>query len=206
MTSLIRAVALALLVGANGLSGQAPAHAASERMLQPGDSVRILVWRQVELSGGFIVSTDGALEHPIYKSVIVAGVPLDSARARIASVLVQYMQNPQFVMEAFFRVLVAGEVRLPGVYAVREYATLIQAVTAAGGPTDLARLDRVFLVRRGITTTVDLTKLGGAVGNTSMLSGDQLFVSRRNDILRQWVGPIAGVVGALAALYGVTHR
>ena len=152
------------------------------------------------------MTSDGTLGHPLYQTVVVAGVPLDSARVRIGRLLLQYVQAPQFVVEYFVRVYVSGEVRAPGAQAVPASATLLQVMAAAGGPTDRARLDRVVLVRRGAVTKVDLTRLGDPVGDMPVFSGDQVVVKRRRSALSEVVGPIAGIVAALAAITTIVVR
>ena len=43
--------------------------------LAPGDVLRVNVWRRPELSGDFVLASDGTLTHPLFKSVQVAGAP-----------------------------------------------------------------------------------------------------------------------------------
>lgn len=191
-------------------SGMLPAQSAplpaGQQVLHPGDSVRVLVWRQPELSGGFYVSPEGTLEHPLYRSVVVAGVPLDTARARLRETIQKYIENPEFVMEPFFRVIVAGQVRLPGVYSMPRQATVVQALAVAGGPTQNAQLDRITLVRNGVATRIDLTDFTNPLGQSLLLSGDQIVVPQDRGTLRNYIGPIAAMVAALAAITNVMVR
>jgi len=199
------ALVLALPFGRQA-AAQSPSHPAPQQMLAPGDSIRLIVWRQPELSGGFIVSPEQTLAHPLFQQVVVGGVPLDSARAHVAAALAKYVQDPQFVMEPFFRVAVIGEVRQPGMYALPRMATLIQAIAASGGPTESAQLDRVTLFRQGAVIPVDLTNFADPMANTLILSGDRVVVPRQRDILRNYIAPWASIVAAAAIVFNVLRR
>ena len=67
--------------------------------LNPGDVLRITVWRKPELSGEFIIATDGTVSHPLYRSVRVTGIPLPAVETRIREFLGMLEENPQFVVE-----------------------------------------------------------------------------------------------------------
>src|SRR5688572_4485310 len=68
--------------------------------LNPGDVVRITVWRKPELSGEFVIAADGTVSHPLYRDVRVTGLPLDAVDARIREFLGKLEANPQFVIAA----------------------------------------------------------------------------------------------------------
>ena len=104
----------------------------SSAVLHPGDSVKVAVWRNPELSGGFLVAEDGTLRHPLYQAVHVAGIPIDSVSTRLGAFLAQFTTNPQFVIEPEFHVVVRGEVRTPALYTLPLEATLGGAIAAAG--------------------------------------------------------------------------
>lgn len=187
-------------------SGATPVIRTSDQRLAPGDSVVILVWRQPEFSGGFMVGGDGSLTHPLFHGVVVAGLPLDTARARLGALIEKYVQGPAYVIEPFFRVMVTGDVRAPGVYALPEQATLLDALVRAGGPNTDAKMSEVKLVRDGVVNNIDLDLLSNPAGHTLVLSGDEIVVPANRNILTSYVGPIASVVAALATLINVALR
>jgi polysaccharide export outer membrane protein len=170
--------------------------------LNPGDVLRITVWRKPELSGEFIIATDGTVSHPLYRSVRVTGIPLSAVETRIRDFLGTLEENPQFVVEPLLRVAVAGEVRQPNVYNLRPETSLAQAVAIAGGTTDRGRRDRVVLVRDNRDAIVNLRKPDQTGAGMLVRSGDQIVVERES---RPWdtVGPIVSILGATAAIVSV---
>ena len=168
--------------------------------LAPGDVVQVQVWRQPDYSGDITVGADGNLLHPIYKDIEVAGLTVPETRREIESKLSLYIQGAQMVVEPLFRVSVGGEVRQPGVYPMLRGTTVAEAVSTAGGPTAVARLDQVRLLRDG---TNYLLKLEAeellTFGELPLASGDQILVERQSDfsIWRDVMGPAA----TLAALF-----
>lgn len=171
--------------------------------LSPGDVVRLSVWRRPEMSGDFLVAQDGSLTHPLLRQVQVAGIPLPDVDARLREFLLKFDANPEFVASPLIRVAVGGEVRQPNVYNVAPGTTVAQAIAMAGGPTERGRLSEVR-VQRGVSAeVVDLTRPTERSVGFEVRSGDQLFVARSRNFLRDVAGPAGGVIAALASLTAV---
>jgi protein involved in polysaccharide export with SLBB domain len=168
-------------------------------VLRPGDAVRVTVYRQDELSGEFAVLGDGSLGHPLYRGVHVAGRPLPEVQTAVGENLGRFVTNPQFVVQPLLQVAVEGEVSAPKLYQLPPETSLRQAISLAGGPGARARLDRVRLIRGDATYTVDLSSELGS-GRMLVHSGDEIFVPRRRDVLREVIQPMASIVAAAAAL------
>lgn len=179
---------------------QAPA------MLHPGDSVKVAVWRNTELSGGFLVADDGTVQHPLYQTIHVANIPLDSVTARMGAFLSQYETNPQFVVQPNFRIVVRGEVRTPALYIVPLETTLGGAIAAAGGPTPDAQLRKVTLVRDQHTYHLDLTDPAAAWTSVPIRSGDQIIIGRKSNLFFGTILPLVTATAALASLISVLRH
>jgi polysaccharide biosynthesis/export protein len=179
-----------------------------DSLLRPGDSLRITVWRQPELSGEFGINPDSTLAHPLLQAVKVGGVSLGVARARLHDFFLSYEQSPRFVVEPLYPTVVAGEVRLPGLFSLPRGTTLSQAVARAGGPTERGRLDRVRLLRGGRSYMLNLLSEDQRVAVLGIASGDQVFVGRRADfnVVRDVVSPLASLTAAVAAIYFYSKR
>jgi polysaccharide export outer membrane protein len=188
----------ALLALAHPARGAAQA-AADSAFLRPGDMVRLVVFRQAELSGDFPVSAEGTLQHPLLADVRVVGVSRAVIRERLREALSRYARDPSFVFDYLYRVAVTGEVRLPNLLALSPETTLGQAVASAGGANEFARLDRVRLVRDGREMVLNLQSPDPAVAAMRVRSGDQIRVPRRTNLLRDVLGPFAAIVAAAAA-------
>jgi polysaccharide export outer membrane protein len=190
---------------ARSLLAQAPqqAIAADGVALNPGDVVRITVWRKPELSGEFVVGSDGTVSHPLYRGVRVTGIPIETVEARLREFLTTLEANPQFVLEPLLRIAVSGEVRQPNVYTLRPEISLAQAVAIAGGPTERGRRDRVRLLRQNHESVVDLRRADGAGAGMPVRSGDQILVEQRRAVFRDFIAPAVNVLGATAAIVSV---
>jgi tRNA A-37 threonylcarbamoyl transferase component Bud32/capsular polysaccharide biosynthesis protein len=93
------------------------------------------------------------------------------------------VERPQFVPAAegpTIQIGVHGSVARPGTYTLRADATLLDALAAAGGWTDKAKLDEVFINFGGKGSAYDLRKiLDGRDPNPALATGHNVFVARR---------------------------
>jgi polysaccharide export outer membrane protein len=159
---------------------EAPPVAAPEvrgPVLRAGDIVGIDVWRQDELSGEFTVNIEGTLDHPLYRELTVAGVPLETVEQRVGAFLLPYVTEPSFAVRPQYRVTVGGEVRQPGVLFLPPGTTIADAITEGGGPTADAG-DGLELYRGGRGFTLDLRDPTAPVLSNTVQSGDRLVVLR----------------------------
>lgn len=175
-------------------------------MLHPGDSLRIAVWRNPEMSGGFLVASDGTLQHPLYQVIHVAAIPLDSVSARIGAFLTQFSTTPQFVVQPAFHIVVRGEVRNPAAYTVPLEATLGSAIAAAGGPTAEAQLRKVILVRDQHTYHLDLSDPAAPWTASPIRSGDQIIIGRKSNLFFGTILPLVTASAAVASLISVLRH
>ena len=195
-----RTVLLLLALLALVPAGRAAAQASDSVFLRPGDVIHLAVFRQPELSGDFAISPEGTIQHPLLTEVSVVGVPRSVIRERLRTAISRFERDPNFVFDFLYRVGVGGEVRLPNLYTLSPETTLGQAVAAAGGTTEFGRLDRVHVIRGGRELIVDLQRPDTGVSEMRIRSGDQIRVARRSNLLRDFLGPFAAIVGAAAAI------
>jgi len=193
---------LALLAASLALPhrGAAQGAAADSAFLRPGDVIRLQVFRQAELSGEFVVSPEGTIQHPLLSNVVVVGASRSVIRERLREALSRFERDPAFVFDYLYRVAVGGEVRLPNLYPLNPETTIGQALAAAGGVTEFGRLDRVHVIRDGQDIIVDLRRPDSNTAGMRIRSGDQIRVSRRGNFIRDVIGPFAAVVSAIAAV------
>lgn len=197
---------VATLPVASALHGQAAIPADSPAVLRPGDAVKIVVWRNPELSGEIPIANNGALQHPLYQTVIVAGISLDSVTARVGTFLGQYTTNPQFVVQPEFRIVVRGEVRSPALYTVPLETTLGAAIAIAGGPTESAQLRKVTLVRNHHSYRLDLSDPAAPWTSVQIRSGDQIVIGRKSNLFFGTILPLVTATAALASLISVLRH
>ena len=122
--------------------------------IAPDDVLRIQVYHEPGLSlEDAQVSASGMVRMPLIGDVPVAGLSAGDAADIIAGRLGErYLVSPQvtlFVKTAVGRrVTLDGEVREPGLYPVEGRLTLSQAVALGKGPTRLASLAQIVVVRQ----------------------------------------------------------
>ncbi|MCE9616182.1 MAG: polysaccharide export protein [Lentisphaerae bacterium] len=132
----------------------APAPVADGYLVQPGDSLKIEVYQEPDISRIFKVAEAGTINHPLLGKVTVAGQSLDAVETRVRDLLAaDYLVDPKVIVTlerwAERPVIVFGEVRTPGVFEIPpgEKLTLLQLVARAGGFTDIAAIDKVRIIR-----------------------------------------------------------
>lgn len=180
-----------------GRRGSAQDSTSLATTLSPGDIIRLTVWRHPEFSGEFPIGSDGAITHPLFRVIKVAGVPLPTVESRVRAFLSDYEQNPAFVIVALQRIYVGGEVRAPNMYSVPPGTTIAQAVALAGGPTEAANRSDLRVWRQGEELKFDLTQPTAGAFTTPIASGDQIAFSRSRSTVRDVIAPLASVTGLL---------
>ena len=193
-----------LSIAVLALCGATAAGAQTEsQSLQPGDQLRITVWRKAEMSCDCTVGGNGTLLHPLYRELQVTGIPLTTVEERLRTFLTRYEQNPQFVLQPLVKIVVAGEVRVPNIYSVPPETTIAQAIAIANGPTDRGQLSTVKVVRDRQEIKLDLTRPDSDAALLQIRSGDQIIVGRRGRSAFEYFGPIASSIAALAAIISI---
>jgi polysaccharide biosynthesis/export protein len=176
-------------------------------VLRPGDAVQITVFRKPELSGEFTISAAGAIDHPLYQAVTVAGVPLSVARQKLNEFLKGWEAEPYFLLKPLFKVAVGGQVTRPDLYTFPPETTIAQAVAVAGGVSEKGRLDRVRVLRQEEQIYVDLTQPNTEGLRMTVRSGDQIVVEpTRSQAFRDYVAPAGTLVMAAVSLLSVLTR
>jgi protein involved in polysaccharide export with SLBB domain len=183
-----------------------PSQEPSSQTLEPGDQVRISVWKNTELSGDFTIARDGTILHPLYRDVKVTGLPMSVVEDRIRTFLQTYQTNPQFIVQPLVRIIVGGEVRTPNVYSVPPETTVAQAIATAAGLTERGNLEKVILIRDRRQRRLDLTRVDSDVAMIQIRSGDQILVGRASPPIINYLGPVASTIAAAAAILSIALK
>lgn len=166
--------------------------------LQPGDVVRLQIWREPDLSGEFLVDQSGIVTFPMLGSVLVATESALSLKARLVKAYQVFLRNPSIEVTHLRRVVIVGAVKAPGVYPLDPTLTISDAVAVAGGATPDGKRDEIELVRAGERSKVRLTDLT-RIADLGLRSGDQIFIPQRSWIARN-PGLVATAVSAGVSL------
>jgi protein involved in polysaccharide export with SLBB domain len=188
-------------------AARAPAQAIvqqSSASLRPGDSLRVRVWREPDLSGVFMVDEHGDLTFPRLGRRSVINVPIDSIRARVQREYAEFVRDASVEITPLYRVRVNGAVRNPGLFTVDPTMSVGDAIGLAGGVSPEGRNGRVDLVRDGRRIATSISPSSRLV-ELALRSGDELYVPERIWISRN-TGLLFGGLSALASLFWALNR
>ena len=146
-------------------------------VLRPGDVVKVLVWREKEMSGDFKVDEAGRLILPLIGQRAVTTMPWIVVRDSLLDGYARQLKNPSVTLTPMRRVLVLGEVAKPGQILLDPTMTFASAVALAGGANMQGDLRRVRIVRDG-RTIVKQAPVDSLIFAADVRSGDQVYVDR----------------------------
>jgi polysaccharide export outer membrane protein len=112
--------------------------AAAEYRLGPGDQLRISVFGEEELSGQFVVSSQGTISYPLIGETAAAGLSISEFTQSLVDTLRNgYVRQPSVSVEVtnYRPFYILGEVSNPGTYPYSAGLTVMNAVATAGGFT-----------------------------------------------------------------------
>jgi polysaccharide export outer membrane protein len=172
-------------------------------VLRSGDALKIVVYRDKELSGEYLIDSRGQVQIPGLGVINAAGLDPTQVKDTLrAALLKRGFTDPEIAVQPLIRVSVLGEVRQPALYPVDPGMSLIQLVTIAGGPTASANLKRTRVVREGRVFEVDLQSAlaGSASGRVVLYSNDVVVVPKRTGFTRENLSFILGLTSTAVTI------
>lgn len=187
------AALLVLFISSTALTGQTARAAEAKKeitdsyLVEAGDLLGIIVWKNEELSGDITVRPDGKITIPLIGDIIAGGMTTDNISFQIEMKLKEFIEAPFVtvtVREANSNlVYVLGEVANPGVYIIRGSLTVLQVIALAGGFTEFANREKMVLIRleKGVQKKFSLSYKGiikspEGGGNMLLSRGDTLVI------------------------------
>jgi polysaccharide biosynthesis/export protein len=176
------------LVASSALA-QAPAQAPA--LLGDGDSVRVTVFQNPELTTEARISERGSISLPLIGEVQIADFTPEAAAARIAERLKRgkFVINPQVSLSVqqvrSRQVSVLGEIGRPGRYALDDVSNSLTDVLARAGGINGEGDNTVVVVRNQngneTRTAIDVSEMyrsGDMSHNMRLENGDVVYVKR----------------------------
>ena len=145
---------LSLSACARGGSGPTLPPPVDDATLGAGDVFDVRVYGEEELSSTYRVDSDGTIDFPLIGSIKVLGLEPPQVTALLEKELRdrQLLVDPQvsILIKEYNskRISVIGAVDRPGTFPLTEGLTVVQAITLAGGFTNLANRNATVLTRR----------------------------------------------------------
>lgn len=99
---------------------------------------------------GYTIDKEGAITLPILGAIEVAGLTQSDAQAKVQLLANKYLKEAIVKLKLLnFKITFLGEVKMPGViYNYNDELNVFEAASMAGGFTDMARLDKVLVMRK----------------------------------------------------------
>jgi polysaccharide biosynthesis/export protein len=132
------------------VGGPAPAYT-----IGLGDVLRIVVWREPELTLDVTVRSDGMITVPLLGDVQAAGRTPSQLADRLKTELDRLIENPRVTVSVSqattARVYVVGQMLRPGEFPLSGRMTVLKALALAGGFKEFARPENIVIVREDQT-------------------------------------------------------
>jgi polysaccharide export outer membrane protein len=130
---------------------QTPA-ATAGYLVQPGDVLTVMVWKETDLTGDVLVRPDFGISIPLVGDLDAQGKTVDQLREEITERLKRYIPSPVVTVAtkgvAGNHIYVVGKVQKPGEYPVLRDVDVMQALSLAGGATPFAAVNDIIVLRR----------------------------------------------------------
>ena len=157
--------------------------------IQPGDLIEITVFKETDMSRTARVSGNGTITFPLAGNIKLSDLTVPEAEALLADKLSEFLVKPQvtaFIKEYSNKMIyVLGEVKKPGSIEIpaERRLTVLEAITLAGGFTDLAAQDRTKVLRGSGSTSQSIqveisriTKQGDKNADIYLEPNDTVYV------------------------------
>lgn len=151
-----------------------------------GDSLSIRVYEQDSLNSSVRVRSDGRISMPLVGEVYVVGKQPQQLAKELETLLKRFLVVPRVTVTLEqsrpISVTVLGETAKPGTLTMERPAHLLQAIAQAGGLTEFADKDRIFVLRQlpafmRIRFTYDaIVNNENSAASFELMNGDVLVV------------------------------
>lgn len=169
----------------------------------PGDELYIRAWGSVDIDYRAVVDRSGTISIPRVGVVNVSGVRYQDITAYMKNAVSRVFKGFELTVTMgqlrSIQIFVVGQARRPGSYTVSSLSSLVNAVFAAGGPSNRGSMRSVQL-KRGNKTVADLDLYelliyGDKSKDVQLLPGDVIYFAP--------VGPLAAISGSVntSAIY-----
>lgn len=164
-------------------------------VIGPGDRIILNLWGSVEGTHELEVNRSGEIVLPRVGNVKVWGITFErlpgAIKASLSKIFKDFDLNVTMGKLRVNKVYIVGEVKTPGDYNLSPLSTVINALTASGGPLKTGTLRNIQVKRGGkVVETVDLYDFflkGDKSRDIRLQSGDTIFVPV--------IGRVAGIAG-----------
>lgn len=123
----------------------------TEYVIGPEDVLQINVWKEPDISSTVPVRPDGKISLPLLSDVQAAGLTPLQLSASLADRMKQFITEPRVTVMVTAmnsrRAYVMGLVTRQGAIILISRLTVLQALSAAGGPAPFAKTKKIYVLR-----------------------------------------------------------
>lgn len=121
-------------------------------VIAPGDTLQVRIFQQEAMSARVKVRPDGRVTLPLLNDYPAAGMTPADLAVQLQARLKEFINNPVVTVSLEesrpLTVSLVGEVMRPGTLTLEPGAGLLQALAAAGGLTEFAHREGIFVLRQ----------------------------------------------------------
>jgi polysaccharide export outer membrane protein len=131
---------------------KAPEVILSDYRLGKGDVISIKVFGEEDFSMETSLSKEGRISYPFLGELKISGLTVTQVERKITLGLrAGYLKNPKVTVTVleYRQLFVNGQVKSPGGYAFKPGMTVNKAISLAGGFTETASRDEIFIILDG---------------------------------------------------------
>jgi polysaccharide export outer membrane protein len=131
-----------------------PAAVTPDYRIGPGDTLKVSVFQNDDLTSTLPVRPDGKISTPLVEDMVAVGKTPSQLARDIEVALSQYIKAPKVsvvvtnALSVYSQVKVIGQVKTPQSLPYHDGMTVLDAVLAAGGLSQFAAGNRARLVRK----------------------------------------------------------
>ena len=156
-------------------------------VIGPEDVISVSVWKEPDFSNTVPVRPDGMVTLALLGDVMAAGKTPAQLASDVTTRLTKYIEQPRVTVVVTAinsrRIFILGEVNHPGAVAMSANMTVLQAITAAGGPTAYANTKKINILRneqgkqsKYLFNYKEVVKGNNSEQNILLKSGDTIVV------------------------------
>ena len=149
----------------------------------PEDVISIMVWREKEMSGMFVVRPDGRITLPLAGEMAVAELTPEQVQGKVIEAYSKFINKPE-VSVSLARVgskkyYLVGQIMRTGMFPLVVPITVLEAINAAGGFQEFANRKKVVILRGSQRIKFnydDVIKGKNMAQNIAVENGDHIIV------------------------------
>jgi polysaccharide export outer membrane protein len=149
-----------------------------------GDVLRIIVWKEPDLTGDVTVRVDGMITVPLLGDLQATGRSPGEVAETMSRAQERFVEKPKVTVAVSLsnsaRFYVVGQVAKPGEFPLSSNTTVLHALALAGGLKEFARTDSIVIVRQDQTVVpVNYKRIADGKDvsqNVTLARGDTIVV------------------------------